>query len=108
MSYQEFRKEHPDEWDRCPLVLSLTGDWTADSHLNASHLDSRDDRKIIYGWTEPHACAGHAVLIAQQGGCLACHLDGTRKIRSCAQYLGGRDPPEGTGMRSPVSAVRAC
>jgi hypothetical protein len=80
MSFQEFRREHPDEWERCPLVLSLTGDWTGDSLLNASHLDSRGDRKIIYGWTEPHACAGHAVLIAQQGGCLACHLGGTGKF----------------------------
>jgi len=80
MSYQEFRKEHSDEWDRYPLVLSLTGDWAAESHLNTSHLESRDDRKIIYGWTEPHACAGHAVLIAKQGGCLACHFDGVGKF----------------------------
>lgn len=80
MSYQEFRKEHPDEWDRYPLVLSLTGDWAAESHLNISHLESRNDRKIIYGWTEPHACAGHAVLIAKQGGCLACHFDGVGKF----------------------------
>jgi hypothetical protein len=80
MSYQEFRKEHPDEWDRFPLVLSLTGDWAAESHLNTSHLESRNDRKVIYGWTEPHACAGHAVLIAKQGGCLACHFDGVGKF----------------------------
>ncbi len=80
MSYQQFRKELPDEWDRHPLVLSLTGDWAAESHLNISHLESRNDRKIIYGWTEPHACAGHAVLIAKQGGCLACHFDGVGKF----------------------------
>jgi len=80
MSYQEFRKEHADEWDRYPLVVSLTGDWAAESHLNTSHLKSRNKRKIIYGWTEPHACAGHAVLIAKQGGCLACHFDGVGKL----------------------------
>lgn len=80
MSCQEFRKEHRDEWDRYPLVLSLTGDWAAESLLNTSHIESRKDRKIIYGWTEPHACAGHAVLIAEQGGCLACHFDGIGKF----------------------------
>jgi len=80
MSCQEFRREHPDEWDRYPLVLSLTGDWAAESHLNTSHLESRNDRRIIYGWTEPHACAGHAVLVAKQGGCLACHFDGVGKF----------------------------
>jgi len=77
MSWQEFRRTHPDEWARYPLVLSMTGDGNGESLLNAVHLDSREERKIIYGWTEPHACAGHAVLIAQQGGCLACHFDGS-------------------------------
>jgi hypothetical protein len=80
MRWQEFRKEHPDECDRYPLVLSLTGDWTAESLLNMSHIESRDDRKIIYGWTEPHACAGHAVLITKQDGCFACHFDGVGKF----------------------------
>ena len=80
MGWQEFRREYPDEWDRYPLVLSLTGDWTGESLLNAGHLESRDHREIIYGWTEPHACAGHAVLIAQRGGCLACHFDGRGKF----------------------------
>lgn len=89
MSYQEFRKEHPDEWDRYPLVLSLTGDWTAESLLNTSHLESRNDRKIIYAWTEPHACVGHAVLIAKQGGCLACHFDGIGNFdRSLSMWEG--------------------
>jgi hypothetical protein len=32
---------------------------------------------IVYGWTEPHACAGHAVAIAGGGGCLQCGLTDT-------------------------------
>jgi sulfur-carrier protein adenylyltransferase/sulfurtransferase len=89
MSCQDFRKEHPDEWDRYPLVLSLTGDWATECLLNTSHLGSRNSRKIIYGWTEPHACAGHAVLIAKQGGCLSCHFNGVGKFdRSLSVWEG--------------------
>ncbi len=27
---------------------------------------------VIYGWTEAHAAAGHAVAILREGGCLRC------------------------------------
>jgi hypothetical protein len=28
----------------------------------------------VYGWTEPHACAGHAVAIRKGSSCLQCQL----------------------------------
>src|SRR3954452_21188615 len=34
-------------------------------------------RPVLYGWTEAHACAGHAVAIAGQDGCLQCHIGRT-------------------------------
>jgi molybdopterin/thiamine biosynthesis adenylyltransferase len=97
MSWQEFRREHPEEWARYRLVLSLTGDWTGESLLNAVHLESREGRKIIYGWTEPHACAGHAVMIAQEGGCLACHFDGSGKFGQELSFWKGE-----TRLREPA------
>ena len=29
---------------------------------------------ILYTWTEPHACAGHAVVIFSSGACFQCGL----------------------------------
>lgn len=34
-------------------------------------------KPVLYGWTEAHACAGHAVAVAAGGGCLQCHVGRT-------------------------------
>ena len=81
MDWQTFRKAHQNEWSDAQLVLSLTGDWQSESLLNAEHVHSREDRDVLYGWTEPHACAGHAVLIGSKGGCFACQLDNLGKAK---------------------------
>jgi sulfur-carrier protein adenylyltransferase/sulfurtransferase len=55
------------------VVVIATGDWNSESELNSWHLDQGRQIPIVYGWTEPHACAGHAVAIIPGGGnCLAC------------------------------------
>ncbi len=56
----------------CDLIVSAMGDWTAEGGLNAWHLAERRRMRIVYGWTEAHACAGHAVAIGPEGGCFAC------------------------------------
>ncbi len=59
------------------LIVSAMGSWLAESQLNDWHC--REDRPmpIVYGWTEAHACAGHAVVIDRTGGCLRCGVDRT-------------------------------
>jgi molybdopterin/thiamine biosynthesis adenylyltransferase len=79
--WQTFRKGHQTEWSDAQLILSLTGDWQSESLLNAEHVQSRKDRDVLYGWTEPHACAGHAVLIGSKGGCFACQMDNLGKAK---------------------------
>ena len=81
MDWQTFRKGHQNVWSDAQLILSLTGDWQSESLLNAEHVHSRQDRDILYGWTEPHACAGHAVLIGAKGGCFACQMDNLGKAK---------------------------
>ncbi|MDF2119235.1 ThiF family adenylyltransferase [Roseiarcaceae bacterium H3SJ34-1] len=66
----------PDILKGCDLIVSATGSWAAESRLDAWHDEIGRSRPIIYGWTEAHACAGHAVLIKGEG-CLRCGFDGT-------------------------------
>lgn len=53
------------------LIISLTGEWPSDSRLNIE-LRARGGPLAIFGWTEPHGLAGHALLVAPRGGCAAC------------------------------------
>jgi hypothetical protein len=34
-------------------------------------------KSIVFGWTEPHAVAGHAALLTGGDGCLLCHFEET-------------------------------
>jgi len=49
------------------LVVTATGDWGAEVMLDAWHTSSGRPIPIVYGWTEAHACAGHAVAILGEG-----------------------------------------
>ena len=53
------------------LIVSAMGDWAAEGALNEWHVKNRKGI-IVYGWTEAHACAGHAVAIRPDWGCLQC------------------------------------
>jgi molybdopterin/thiamine biosynthesis adenylyltransferase len=54
------------------LIVSTMGDWTAEGGLNEWHLIHKRHPAMVYGWTEAHGCAGHAVAIAGRGGCFQC------------------------------------
>ena len=54
------------------LIISATGSWSSESALNIWHQGHRQQLAILYGWTEAHSCAGHAVVITDEGGCLEC------------------------------------
>lgn len=56
------------------LVVGAVGSWVAESALNRWHIAQGRGRPVLYGWTEAHACAGHAVVIAREEGCLQCHI----------------------------------
>ncbi|WP_229191646.1 ThiF family adenylyltransferase [Bradyrhizobium brasilense] len=50
------------------LVVSALGDWPAESLLDEWHVANGRPFPIVYGWTEPHAAAGHAVIVSSSGG----------------------------------------
>jgi len=50
------------------LIVSALGDWPAESLLDEWHLANGRQFPIVYGLTEPHATAGHAVIVPSSGG----------------------------------------
>ena len=70
---------------KADLIVSATGRWASEGALNEWHLSAGRSPTIVYGWTEAHACAGHAVAIAKTGGCLECGFDdaGGPRLRVC-------------------------
>lgn len=61
------------------LIISATGEWSSDSNLNI-FAKSAAKPPVLFGWTEPHAVAGHALLVATRGGCFACGRDNTGDV----------------------------
>jgi molybdopterin/thiamine biosynthesis adenylyltransferase len=59
------------------LIVAATGNWVAESALNRWHVAQGRKKPVLYGWTEAHACAGHAVVIGGEDGCLQCHIGRT-------------------------------
>ncbi len=57
------------------VIVSVMGNWAAESLLNRWHRHHGRPLPVIYGWTEDHALAGSAVVITRSGGCLACGLN---------------------------------
>ena len=62
----------------CDLIVSAMGDWPSEAMLDEWHQAVRAAAPpVVYGWTEAHACAGHAVCIAQGGAPFRAGMDET-------------------------------
>jgi molybdopterin/thiamine biosynthesis adenylyltransferase len=77
--WEHVLQKEPDFFTNCHrddrLIISATGSWSSESALNVWHQGYRHLMPIVYGWTEAHGCAGHAVVIASDGGCLECGMN---------------------------------
>ena len=76
-SLHETIRSDPDLLNGVDLIVATTGSWNAENALNRWHVEQGRSHPILYGWTEAHACAGHAVAIAGLGGCFQCHIGRT-------------------------------
>lgn len=63
------------------LLISTIGDWSQEAELNAAVLAQSDFPTVLYGWTEPHAAAGHAIAFMNRSGCLRCLTDDLGHLR---------------------------
>jgi hypothetical protein len=59
--------DEPGALADCDVVFSATGSWATEAFLDVWHVGSKVEGPVIYGWTEAHAAAGHAVAIAKNG-----------------------------------------
>lgn len=87
--WEQIAREKPDVLLKCNLIISAMGDSSSERAFNEWHVRENRDRPVIYGWTEPHACAGHAMVVAADGGCLECVLDRYGALRSELTVWGG-------------------
>lgn len=65
----------PNLFNEVSLVISAMGQWQAEGALNFYLQSINKKMPVIYGWTEQFASAGHAVIISEGTGCLACGVD---------------------------------
>jgi molybdopterin/thiamine biosynthesis adenylyltransferase len=72
LRWDEAVRAKPYILDHSDLIVSAMGDWSAESALNEWHVAQGRRMPIVYGWTEAYACAGHAIAIRAEGGCLQC------------------------------------
>ncbi len=70
--WEVFTKEHSQDLDELNLIVSTIGEWGAEGVLNEWHISNGFKMPILYGWMEPQAAVGHALLIIKNGSCLGC------------------------------------
>jgi molybdopterin/thiamine biosynthesis adenylyltransferase len=75
VTLQKLLRTEPTLLDQCDLIISATGHWGAQTMVDQWFQGRKAKTKIIYGWTEAHACAGHATYPAP--GCFKCGFDST-------------------------------
>lgn len=62
------------EFGSFDLIVAVTGEWSVDALLCDLQSEYANFPPIVYGWMEPHASVGHAVLFETSKGpaCLRC------------------------------------
>lgn len=63
--------------DDATLIVSALGSWSAERMLDEWHRAADRKVPILYTWTEPRACAGHALTIFGSGSSLQQGFDET-------------------------------
>lgn len=72
--WQDAADAQPKLFDHIDLVISTVGSWATEGMLDLWLHDRKG--RVVYGWVEPQAAGGHALLIDHSagGGCLACGM----------------------------------
>jgi len=72
--YEEVLSKEPQILEEADLIVCATADWEMESLLNLQRVHGEINSPILYTWTEPHACAGHAVVLPSASPCLQCGM----------------------------------
>ncbi len=82
VSYEELALQESSVAKDADLIISATAEWESESFLNLQHIQGEILGPLLYTWTEPHACAGHAVLLPSPSPCLQCGMTLRGETRS--------------------------
>lgn len=107
-SWQEVARARPEWLTSVDLVISTMGAWSHESELNAAVLELPSFMPIIYGWTEPHAAAGHAVVFMDRTACLRCLTNDLGELRTPVTSWNGdttKQIPACGGSFQPYGAI---
>ena len=63
------------EIENADVILSTTGDWPSEAALNMAIRTSSNSLPLVFGWTEPFACASHTLAVLDTGGCITCGMN---------------------------------
>ena len=74
LSYAEFQSKEVSLLADADLIICATADWEVESLLNLQHTHGEIAAPVLCTWTEPHACAGHAVFLPSTSPCLQCGM----------------------------------
>jgi molybdopterin/thiamine biosynthesis adenylyltransferase len=67
-------RETPGIFETLDLIICTTGDWASECALNVASRQWPNFPPIIFGWPEAYGIAGHALMVNNHGGCLACGM----------------------------------
>jgi hypothetical protein len=73
-TYEAFALEQPELAKEADLIISATAEWETENLLNLQKVKGEITCPLLFTWTEPHACAGHAVAIMGASVCLQCGM----------------------------------
>ena len=84
------------ELKSCDLILSMMGNWNAESFLNDWQQNCAGAPPILYSWVERQAAAAHVVVVCPGQGCLRCGFDesGRFKLTATSWQEGADDSQE--------------
>lgn len=71
---EEVLLENAAAFEPADVIVSTTGNWASIAAL-CDWGRSASSKPVVVGWTEPHACAGHAVAIVGDDACIHCGFD---------------------------------
>jgi sulfur-carrier protein adenylyltransferase/sulfurtransferase len=83
MASHDFLKKHPELVSAADLLVCAVADWKAELELSLRQQSGEIGAPVLYAWTEPNACAGHAVVLFPGRACLQCgfEVSGESKLR---------------------------
>jgi sulfur-carrier protein adenylyltransferase/sulfurtransferase len=73
-SWQSASEKNATSLAACDLIISTIGSWAHEGELNDWIRGLNRKVPVLFGWSEPHACAGQAVVVGPGSGCLGCGL----------------------------------